>query len=151
MKAEAKQIQAKAAAGGDFTALQKEAFDVAGLKSASPNVSLGKLTRGSLPQDHQKVFDQKPGQVSELFSAPDGFYVYKVVSEQMIPLTEAKPQIHSTLQSERMQASMELLLGHVNPELNLAYFGGPTPAPQTSPQGGAKKEASQEAPATAPK
>jgi hypothetical protein len=93
-----------------------------------------------------------------LFSHPDGFYVYKLVSEQMIPLTEAKTQIHSTLQSERMQASMELLLGSVDPELNPAYFGSPAPdrpspdqAPQASPQGGAKKEAAQESPATAPK
>src|SRR5580704_1946740 len=158
MKAEAEQVQAKAAAGGDIIALQKEAFDVAGLKSAAPKVSLGKLTLGKLPQDLQKAFDLKPGQVSELFSHPDGFYVYKLVSEQMIPLTEAKTQIHSTLQSDRMQASMELLLGSVDPELNPACFGSPAPdrpspdqAPQASPQGGAKKEAAQESPATAPK
>jgi hypothetical protein len=165
MKAEAKKIQARAAAGGDFTALQKEAFDVAGLKAASPNVSLGKLTKGSLPQDHQKVFELKPKQVSELFSDPGGFYVYKVLSENMIPLSEAKNQIHSTLQSERMQASMESLMGTIKPELNPAYFGGAAPptrplppgmkAPPTKPQAStqdqSKKQAAQEAPANAPK
>jgi parvulin-like peptidyl-prolyl cis-trans isomerase-like protein len=158
MKAEAMKVRAKAAAGGDFAALQKEAFDVAGLKSASANVNLGKKTRGSLSQDHQKVFDLKPGQVSEVFAGPDGFYVYRVVAEQMIPLTEAKTKIHSTLQGERMQASMELLLGPVELELNPAYFGGPTPdralpspAPQVSPQGEVKKEPAQEAPAPAPR
>ncbi len=160
MKAEAEKIQKRAAAGADFTSLQKEAFDFSGLKSASPNVSLGKLTRGSLPQDHQEVFQLKPGQVSKLFSDPGGFYVYKVVSEHMIPLSEAKNQIHGTLQSERMQASMQELLGTIKPELNPAYFGGPTPSrplphppakPEASNKDESKKEAATETTASSPK
>lgn len=127
LNAEAKKIQAKAAAGGDFAALQKEAFDRAGLTSPSPSASLGKMTRGRLPKDHQKVFDLKPGQVSELFTDSDGFYIYRVVSEQMIPLADVKKQIHSALQNERMKASMHSLLGSITPELNPAYFGGPAP------------------------
>src|SRR3989440_5572947 len=54
MKAEAEKIHTAAAANGDFEALQKEAFEVSGLKSASPNVKLGKVTRANLPENHQK-------------------------------------------------------------------------------------------------
>lgn len=128
MKAEAEKIHTAAAANGDFEALQKEAFEVSGLKSASPNVKLGKVTRANLPETHQKVFDLTVGQVSELLSDPGGYYVYKVISKSAVPLSEAKQEIHQQLQSQRMQQSMETLINSVKTELNQSYFGEAAPA-----------------------
>src|SRR5437868_4696647 len=68
MKAEADKIHSAAAAGGDFDKLQKEAFETAGINATAPNVSLGKITRGNLPQTHEKVFDLKAGEVSEIIA-----------------------------------------------------------------------------------
>ena len=137
MKAEAEKIHGAAAAGGDFQRLQQQAFESAYLKSSSPNVSLGKLPIGRLPLDHQKVFELERGQVSELISDSTGYYVYKVVSKEMTPLSQAKPEIHNLIQAQRMQASMDALLKSISSEVNADYFGAlpstsrPKPAGQT--------------------
>jgi hypothetical protein len=137
MKAEAEKIHAAAAAGGDFQQLQQQAFEAAHLKSSSPNVSLGKLPIGRLPLDHQKVFDLERGQVSGLISDSTGYYVYKVVSKEMTPLSQAKPEIHNLIQAQKMQASTDALLKTISSEVNADYFGGlpstsrPKPGGQT--------------------
>lgn len=136
MKAEAEKIHSEAAAGGDFQKLQQEAFDAAGIKSQSPTVNLGKITREGLPANHQKVFDLQPGQVSELLDDPGGYYVYKVASKAKVPLDQAKGEIHNMLQQQAFRQEMEAMIGSVKPELNQAYFGGaagPVP-PGMAPQ-----------------
>ena len=127
MRAEAEKIQAKAAAGGDFVALQKEALDETGVK-LSPNVNLGKRLPTTLPASHRRIFDLQPGQVSELISDPTGFFVYKVLSKQTVPLSEARKQIHSTLQSEGEQASEDSLFSSIKKKLNNSYFTPSTSA-----------------------
>jgi hypothetical protein len=137
MQAEAEKIHSAAAAGGDFQQLQQQAFEAAHLKSSSPNVSLGKLPIGRLPLDHQKVFELEAGQVSELISDSTGYYVYKVVSKEMTPLSQAKPEIHNLIQAQKMQASTDALLKNISSEMNADYFGAlpltsrPRPAGQT--------------------
>lgn len=137
MKAEAEKIHAAAAAGGDFQQLQQQAFEAAHLQSSSQNVSLGKLPIGRLPLDHQKVFELEPEQVSELISDSTGYYVYKVVSKEMTPLSQAKPEIRNLMQTQRMQASTDALLKNMSSEVNTEYFGAmpltsrPKPAGQT--------------------
>jgi hypothetical protein len=140
MKAEAEKIHAAAAAGGDFQQLQQQAFEAAHLKSSSPNVSLGKLPIGRLPLDHQKVFELEPGQVSELISDSTGYYVYKVASKEMTPLSQAKAEIHNLIQTQKMQASTDALLKTISSEVNADYFGAlpstsrPKRAGQTVPE-----------------
>lgn len=132
-KAEADKIQAKAAAGGDFSALQREAYEAMGIKSSPPNVNLGKRVPASLPQSHRKVFDLQAGQVSELSSDANGFYVYKVVSKQLIPLTQAETQIRKRLESDRVRASAASLFGSVKTKFNQSYFGKPESAAEEDP------------------
>jgi hypothetical protein len=133
MKAEAEKVHNEAAAGGDFQQLQQEAFEAAHLKSASPNVSLGKLPIGRLPVAHQKVFDLEPGQVSELITDPAGYCIYKVVSKDMTPLSQAKSGIHSLIQTQQMQNSTDALLKNINSELNVDYFGALPPQTRLKP------------------
>ena len=125
MKAVADKVHGEAAAGGDFQKLQQEAFEAAGIKSQSPNVNLGKLTREGLPTNQQQVFELQAGQVSELLDDPGGYYIYKVVSKQLIPLDQARKEIHNFLQQQSFKKQMEGMIGSVKPELNQAYFAGP--------------------------
>jgi hypothetical protein len=135
MKAEAEKIHGAAAAGGDFQRLQQQAFEAAHLKSSSPNVSLGKLPIGRLPLDHQKVFELEQGQVSELISDSTGYYVYKVVSKEMTPLSQAKPEIHNLIQAQKMQASTDALLKSISSEVNADYFGALPTTSRPKPAG----------------
>jgi hypothetical protein len=141
MKTVAEKIHTDAAGGGDFQKLQQQAFEAAGIKSQSPNVNLGKLTREGLPTNHQKVFELQAGQVSELLDDPGGYYIYKVVSKQMVPLEQAKGEIRNLLQQQTFRQQMEAMIGSVKPELNQAYFAGPAPqrggaaAPNLPPAG----------------
>jgi PPIC-type PPIASE domain len=123
MKMEAEKIHSEAVAGGDFQPLQQEAFEAAHLKSNSPNVSLGKLAIGRLPLNHQNVFDLNPGRVSGLISDPAGYYIYKVISKDMTPLAQAKPEIRNSIQTRQMQSSTDALLKNISTDLNPDYFG----------------------------
>jgi hypothetical protein len=127
MKTVAEKIHSDAASGGDFQKLQQDAFEAAGIKSQSPNVSLGKLTREGLPTNHQKVFELQAGEVSDLLDDPGGYYIYKVVSKQMVPLDQAKGEIRNLLQQQAFRSQMEAMIGSVKPELNQEYFAGPAP------------------------
>jgi parvulin-like peptidyl-prolyl isomerase len=139
MKAEAEKLHQEAAAGKDFQQLQKEAFDTAGVaSSSSPNVKLGKMSPSGLPLNHRDVFALDLGQVSELIVDPGGWYIYKVVSKQMVPLSQVKTEIHNSIQSQRMQDSTDSLGKTIKSELNQAYFGTPhsgRPPRPASPQG----------------
>ncbi|HLK32375.1 MAG TPA: peptidyl-prolyl cis-trans isomerase [Terriglobales bacterium] len=135
MKATAEKIHSEAVAGGDFQKLQKEAFDAAGIQSQSPSVSLGKITHEGLPTNHQKVFDLQAGQVSELLDDPGGFYIYKVVSKQLIPLNQAKGEIRNYLKQQAYRKQIQEMISSVQPELNQTYFGGQAPPAPGAPKG----------------
>ena len=133
MKTVADKIHSQAVSGADFQKLQQEAFDAAGIKSQSPSVNLGKITREGLPSNHQQVFDLQAGQVSPLLDDPGGFYIYKVVSKQQIPLDQARGEIHNFLQQQAFRKQIDAMIGSVKPQLNETYFGGPAPKGQRAP------------------
>ena len=116
-------LRARAAAGGDFVALQKEAFEAAGMKIDSPTVSLPSVRRNGLPTAHAAVFDLKPGEVSPVINDSGGHYIYKMESKTEEPLDQAKNEIHTKLQSQRYRETMDKLNGSYHADLNPAYFG----------------------------
>ena len=122
MKKEADSLQARATAGEDFDKLQKEAYDAAGLKGTPPASNIGKLTRSEVPVNHRAVMDLKPGQVSQVLTEPNGYYVYKVVSKEVKPLDQARDEIRNTLAQQRMQDAMEKIQQSGKTQLNEAYF-----------------------------
>ena len=128
MKKEAEALRTRAAAGEDFDKLQKEAYDTAGLKGSPPTTSLGKLTRNEIPANHRSVVDLPAGQVSPLFTEPNGYYVYKVVAKDTKSLSDAREQIRATLSQQRLQAAMERVQNSGKTELNETYFAPPPPA-----------------------
>jgi hypothetical protein len=118
-------LRARAASGEDFTKLQKEAFEAAGEKVDNPTVNLPKVRRTGLPPAHAVVFDLKVGEVSQVISDNGGHYVYKVVSEEVLPLDQVKDEIHNKLKSESMKAVMDKYNGSFEAIPNEAYFGPP--------------------------
>ncbi|MGA2856982.1 MAG: peptidylprolyl isomerase [Candidatus Sulfotelmatobacter sp.] len=119
----AESLRARAAAGEDFTQLQKEAFDAAGMKIQSPTVSMPNVRRAGLPPAHLSVFDLKPGEVSPVINDAGGHYIYKVKSKEQLSLDQVKDEIRRTLQSQRQREAMDKINNSFTVEKNDAYFG----------------------------
>ena len=124
----AESLRARAAAGEDFTQLQKEAFDAAGMKIQSPTVSMPNVRRTGLPPAHVSVFDLKPGEVSQVINDAGGHYIYKVKSKEQLSLDQVKDEIRRTLQGQRQREAMDKINNSFTVEKNDAYFG-PEQAP----------------------
>src|ERR1035437_1954135 len=143
----AESLRARAVAGEDFVKLQKEAFDAAGMKIGSPTVNLPSVRRTGLPPAQAAVFDLKPGEVSHVINDSGGHYIYKVNGNSQIPLDQAKTEIRSKLQNDRMREMMDSLNNSFQVETSEAYFGpggvGTAAPPPRHPH-------SQSAPSTAP-
>src|SRR6266853_671033 len=135
-------LRARAAKGEDPDTLQKEAYVAAGLPGNAPSTKMEKVRRTTLPANHQAVMDLKPGDVSEVISDPNsGHYIYKLVSKETLSVDTVKPEIRSTISSQRYRDSMQNFQGNV--DLNDAYFG-PTRNPAMPPlPRGAKPPAQQ--------
>jgi hypothetical protein len=127
----AESLRTRAANGEDFTKLQKEAYDAAGMKMDSPNVNL-KVRRSSLPASQSAVFDLKEGDVSQVISDNGGHYIFKVISETALPLDQVKDEIDNTLRTERFRSMMDKYQNSYHVETNEAYFG-PAPSPGMRP------------------
>jgi PPIC-type PPIASE domain len=135
MKEEADKLHVRAAAGQDFNKLQEEAYQVAGLKSAAPNTSMGKIRRNMLPPAQASVMDLKPGEVSPVITDQSGYFIYKLISKDAMPLDQAREEIKGTLRSERLQEEMKAVQESSTPELDEAYFGPEAPRGPMPPRG----------------
>jgi peptidyl-prolyl cis-trans isomerase C len=127
-KALAEKIQQRAAAGEDFDKLQKEAFSAASNKGTAPPVDLGERRRGTLPpKQEDAVFGLKVGEVSAALDEASGYYIYKMVSKDTVPLDKVHDEIKGTLGREHVRESMEKLRSSVESTYNPAYFGSAAP------------------------
>jgi len=133
MKNEADKLQARAAAGDNFTQLQEEAFRVAGMKSNATNVSLGKMRRAALPPNHALIMDLKPGQISPVIADQGGYFIYRVKSVDTIPLEQAKEEIKGTLRSQHLQDETRQVQQSATASFDDAYFGPEQPPAQRAP------------------
>jgi len=133
-KAFAEKIRTRWVAGEDPAKLEKEAMEHLGMTTSAPDVNVGARRAGSLPEAHEGVFDLKTGEISQVYSDPAAFYIYKVVSERQVPLSEVKANISQTLQRQMYNDKLQEIQASVKPELNDAYFG-PEPPPSAAPPG----------------
>jgi len=151
MSKEADALRARAAAGEDFDKLQAEAFQMAGMKNPAPSSSQSKVRRTGLPPNQSAVFDLAPGAVSEVLPESTGFFIYKLVKKETLPLIQVQGEIRSTLQGQKMRESVQALQQSINPILDENYFKVPAPAaPKPAPapaEGGEKPPAAPAAPA----
>jgi hypothetical protein len=100
------------------------------MKIEAPTVNMASIRRTGLPPAQAGVFDLKPGEISQVITDAGGHYIYKLNSKTEMPLEQAKAEIRSKLQSDRMRETMEKLNASFKVDLNEEYFGagGPMPA-----------------------
>jgi hypothetical protein len=135
MKLEAETIRRQAVAGGDFEKLQEKAFKAAGDSSDPPDVEVGKVTRAEIPVAvHSVVFSLRPGQVSKPVQGAEGWFIFKVRSKSIIPLSNAK----GVIQRIRTTEAMNALKNSIHTQLNESYFVKPG-ADDTKPDGGTSR------------
>src|SRR4030095_5725184 len=130
MKKEADTLHARAAAGEDFDALQKAAFTAGGLTATPPSAKLGKIRRTGLPPEHAVVFDLKAGEISAVIPDTGGYFIYKMIGKQQVPLDSVKEEIHNTLLGQKMKDAQQEFQTASTPVLNEAYFGPEQTAPK---------------------
>jgi len=121
MKEVADNLRARAVAGGDFNSLQADAYKIAGIKT-TPSASLGKIRRISLPRSQVVVMDLKPGEVSSVIEAPNGYFIYKIRNKETLPLEKAREEIKGILRSQRLQDATRTIQESATPILDEAYF-----------------------------
>jgi len=142
MKAEADKLHTRAVAGEDFTKLQADAYQAAGIKATAPTAGMAKVRRTSLSPNQVTVMDLKPGAVSDVIADQNGYYIYKVKSKEVLPLDQARDEIKATLRAERVQEAMKAAQESATPILNDSYFtpmppptlGGPRPGGMPAPK-----------------
>lgn len=134
-------LRARAVNGEDMDKLQIEAYAEAGIPGTTPNTKMEKVRRATLPMQHEKVVDLKPGEVSEVFSDPGGaHFIYKMISKETLTLEAAKAEIRSAISSQRYRDSMKGFQGDV--VFSDAYFNPPgkTAAPPQENRRGKRRK-----------
>lgn len=126
LKKLADDLRQRAAGGADFTALQAEAYEKAGLTNPPDTKAVFKEDR--VPPKTQAVLLLKPGDVSEVVQEPTGFTIFRLESRKAIPLEEVKQEIQNTLANTKFRQAMEELGRKAMPDLSTQYFG-PAPSP----------------------
>lgn len=124
-------LRERAAKGEDFATLQKEAFEAAGNKVENPTINMPKVRRTGLPATQVAVFDLKAGEVSPVISDTGGHYIYKVVSNEVLPLDQVETEIHTKMKNEKSKEMMDGYTNSFQATPNEEYFGqaGPPGAP----------------------
>jgi hypothetical protein len=121
MKEEADNLHARAVAGEEFTKLQADAYQVAGIKSPAPGTSIV-IRRTSLPPSQASVMDLKPGEVSLVLADPSGYTIYKVKTKGMLAVDQVREEIRAVLRSQRVQDEMNGIQDAATPTLDESYF-----------------------------
>jgi hypothetical protein len=145
MKKEAEALQGRALAGEEFEKLQKEAFEVAGVTPPAASTNVVTLTAVELSPTDRPLLDLKLGDVSQVLTHKNGYFVYKLVAKERKPLDQAREEINSKLAQQRFQNTMDQLHKSFETTLSEAYFESeptqtgasrPMPVPRPVPQGG---------------
>ena len=128
MKEFAGKLRERAVAGEDFSKLQAEAYQATGIKAA-PNPSLGKIRRISLPRVQVSVMDLKPGEVSPVIEALNGYLIYKIKEKETLTLEQSREEIKGILRSQRLQEETKSIEESATSTLNENYFRRQGPPP----------------------
>jgi hypothetical protein len=135
MKEEADKLRARAAAGEDFSKLQQEAYDFAGMKLKASNTRVDKVRKNALPPTDAAIFDLKKGDVSQVFNDPQGYMVYKIEDFQVQPLSDIREEVARTLQGQKVKEMSESLQKTATNDTtyNDSYFAVPAPPTLRNP------------------
>jgi hypothetical protein len=132
MRMLADKLHARAVAGEDFTKLQLDAYEAAGIKSTAANVAIAKMMRSRLPASQVFVMDLKPGEISTVIDDQNGYFLYKLKSKSTLKLDDAREQIKGTLRAQHVAAEMKEIQESATTTFNDVYFVSPQPMPPIS-------------------
>jgi hypothetical protein len=125
-------LRTRARNGEDPDTLQLEAYAQAGITRPSADTKIENVRRASLPPAHETVLDLMPGEVSEVFSDPDGaHFIYKMIAKQTLTLDAVKEEIRGVIAGQRYRDSVKSFQGGA--VFSDAYFNPPG-APVAPPQ-----------------
>lgn len=117
-------LRARAVNGEDPDKLQIEAYREAGIDRSVVNTRLEKVRRATLPPQHESAMQLEPGQVSEVFSDPDGaHFIYKMIGKETLTINQAQAEIRTAIASQKYSDSMKNFEGNV--VFSDAYFNPP--------------------------
>ena len=133
MKEEADKLRVRAAAGEDFVKLQQEAYDFAGTKIKASSSHMENARKASIPPSDASIFELKKGEVSQVFSDPAAFMIYKVESIQDLPVASVHDEISRTLQGQKIKSAFDAFQNSTKTTLNDAYFAIPAPPTLKNP------------------
>ncbi|MCS7149767.1 MAG: peptidylprolyl isomerase [Caldimicrobium sp.] len=108
----AKQIRSQLLKGAKFEELAKIHSD--DTASREKGGDLGTLRRGeTMPEFEDKVFNLKPGEISNPIASPFGYHIVKVekkIPESLLPYDKAKEQVKEDLKKEKEREILSNLI-----------------------------------------
>jgi hypothetical protein len=117
-------LRTRARNGEDPDTLQSEAYAQAGITRPTADTKIENVRRASLPPAHEAVLDLMPGEVSDVFSDPDGaHFIYKMIAKQTLPLDAVKEEIRGVIAGQRYRESIKSFQGGA--VFSDAYFNPP--------------------------
>lgn len=125
LKQLAEQLQARAAKGEAFAALQAEAFAKAGINA--PAETKVTVPAEALPPDQQALLQLKPGELTPVMSGMGAFYFFKLETQETIPFEKVREQIANSIAQKNLQREFDELRKKYPADLNQDFFGE-TPA-----------------------
>jgi|HubBroStandDraft_6_1064221.scaffolds.fasta_scaffold00009_97 hypothetical protein len=123
MRNKAQDLRARAVAGEGFAQLQNEAYEAAGNENHPLAATTLKVRRTSLPPAHLSVFDLKPAEITSLISDASGYYIYKLDTKALEPLSAARAGIVKILARQRLQDMTDKIDQSATTDVNESYFG----------------------------
>jgi hypothetical protein len=115
------ELRARAVRGEDPDKLQIEAYRQAGIARDTVSTHIEKIRRAALPPAHETVMDLKAGEVSKVFSDPQGaHFIYKMLSKRTLAIEDVRMEIRAAVSSRRYRDAMKNYQGDV--VFNDAYF-----------------------------
>ncbi len=120
---EAERARARAAAGADFGELART---VSRAPDAARGGALGWVRRGDLPSEFEAaIFRLKPGEVSPVIAAEEGFLVFKMLDRhptRTLSRDEADPEIRSGLARDKAERYLNGIVDRARSEGRLRVF-----------------------------
>jgi hypothetical protein len=105
-------LRSRARNGEDPDTLQLEAYAQAGITRSTVDTKIEAVRRASLPPAHEAVLDLMPGEVSEVFSDPEGaHFIYKMIAKQTLTRDAVKEEIRGVIAGQRYRDSVQSFQG----------------------------------------
>lgn len=132
----ANQVRERLQKGEDPAKVQADVFQQEKSPATPPQTKREHVRRGTTlpPADEPKIFNLKPGEVSDVISDPIGYSVYKMGEKKQLPFDTVKNDIKTVLVTQRMKDRLTAITNSTKTELNPEYFGAAQPPQSPTPQ-----------------